>query len=453
MTPPVRLCVVVGAHLPWVPAPAKGEGEDVRGLYRAVVDGLLPWVTTLEGWAATGVSPRPSTLAPSPTLLALLADAGVRAALLGRARRMEALATLEAGRLEGRPEGEAARWHEARLRATVERLADPEAGDLVAALHRLADRGWLELVAPTAVAAIEGLVPDPSWDRALQAIAVGDFVGRFGGSASDYALAPGPGRGGDLGQAPLDPALLDPTADIGWELPLAYLRPFLGSGLRRSATGLAYRSRSRVEEGSPPPWSPVEARAAVARRAADFVAGLAASGEAVIVSVDLVRGCWIELPWFLEELHRVTGMADAKARTVTVAELEAEGALPPARGAADDPLGPYLTPPCDGVHRHLAEVRARMRDVVIPAATGPWARVARQAAREAVLAHAGDWLDRMRAPEGPGEPWARFEGHVRNFLRLSEGLASGEVDAEFLDELEGLNPVFPSLDVASAFSS
>ena len=61
--------------------------------------------------------------------------------------------------------------------------------------------------------------------------------------------------------------------------------------------------------------------------------------------------------------------------------------------------------------------------------------------------HAG-----VRTAQGhDGAEW--FEGHVRNFLRLSEGLASGEVDAEFLDELEGLNPVFPSLDVASAFSS
>ena len=453
MKGPAPLCVVVRAHLPWAPAPSGGDGADLRALCRVVVDGLLPWLTTLERWAADGVPPRPLTLAPSPTFLALLGDAGVRASLLGRARRLEALATLEVDRLDGEPEGEAARWHKARLRAAVERLADPEAGDLLGALGRLVEGGGVEMALSPFAGVVEGLVPDASWEAAVRAIAGADLAGRFGGSAGDYAFAPAPEAGETLDEVALDPAFLDPAADMGWEAPLAYLRPFLGSGLRRSATGLAYRRRPRGREGPAPAWSPVEAREAVARRVADWMAAVAMRGEASLLSVDLARGGWVELPWFLEELHRSTAVDDAKVRLVRVADLEAEGWNPAPRVGAEDPLGPYLTPPCDGVHRHLAEVRARMRHVVLPAAVGPWARAARQATREAVLAHAGDWLDRMRTPEGSAEGWARFEGHVRNFLRLSDALSSGEVDAGLLDEMEALNPVFPSLDVATAFSA
>jgi predicted glycosyl hydrolase (DUF1957 family) len=45
----------------------------------------------------------------------------------------------------------------------------------------------------------------------------------------------------------------------------------------------------------------------------------------------------------------------------------------------------------------------------------------------------------------------RFEGHVRSFLDLSDGIAAGAVDEGLLDELEMMNPVFPELDLAAAF--
>ncbi len=456
MTDPTRLVLVVRAHLPWVPPAEDDDGPDARALYDLVTDRLMPLLSCLEGLAEEEV-PYRITLAPSPTLLALLSDDWARAAIVRRAKRMRALATSEADRFEGRLWGPLGEWYEDRLLATVDRLADPAAGDVVASLGRLADAGGAVIAAAPATAAIDGLIPELHWRRAQHRVAAADLSRRFGAPREAYGRAPPAHQVQDLGVLGLDPAHRDPESDIVWERELPYLRPYVAAGPERTPTGLSYRRRGKGGDGLGLPWAPELSRVRALEQAGELLRTLAgeATGErppVVVAGFDLSGPGWYELPWFLEGLFRGLAAPGSPAIATTVAEVEAAGLTMPGAEGSDDPLGPYLTPPCDWTHRHLAEVRARMDSLVVPAAGGPMARACQQAGREALLAHAGDWLDRMRAPEVLGGGAARFEGHVRGFLKLSEGIAAGAVDEVLLDELELMNPVFPELDVAGAFS-
>lgn len=451
MKEPTRLVLVVRAHLPWTPPSEDDDGPHAWALYDLVTDRLMPLLALLEGLAEEGV-PYRITLAPSPTLLALLSDDWARAAIVRRAERMRNLATSEADRYEGRLWGPLGEWYEDRLLATVERLADPAAGDTVATIGRLADAGGAVIAASPATAPISGLNPDPRWAAAQHRIAASELSVRFGAPVDAYPPAPPPSAVEDLGPLGLDPAHRDPAGDIAWERELPYLRPYIAAGPRRTPTGLSYRRRGRDEEGLGLPWSPEAARMRALEQADEFLDGLPERGPVVVAGFDLSHPGWYELPWFLEGLFRSAARQGGPVRLTTATEVEAAGLAPHRNEPAPDPLGPYLTPPCDWVHRHLAEVRARMDAVVLPASTGPQHRACRQATREALLAHAGDWLQRMCEDETRADAELRFEGHVRAFLRLSDGIAAGVADGGLLDELELMNPLFPDLDVAAAFA-
>ena len=458
MGAPTHFVLVVRAHLPWVPPADDDDGPDARALYDLVTDRLLPLLAILEGLVDEGV-PFKVTLAPSPTLLALLSDDWARAAIVRRSERMRRLATLEADRYEGSVWGPLGEWYEDRLLATNERLSDPAAGDIVASLGRLAESGCVVLAPPPEPA--NPVHPHGPWRDAQARAAAADLSTRFGTPASDSAAAPVSAALEDLGALGRDPVYRDPAADIAWERALPYLRPFVAVGPERTPTGISYRRYEQEHEQASDKaqpaggkiWVPDAARVRADEQAFECLASLADRGPVVAAGFDLSLPGWYEMPWFLETLMRGLAEGGTAAVASSVADVERAGLKMPASRPIDDPLAAHLSPPCDWIQRHLAEIRARMEAVVIPAAAGLHARAARQASREALLAHAGDWPQRMLQSGRRSEVNGRFADHVRGFLQLADGIATGSVDEPLLDELELINPVFPHLDVASAFTS
>lgn len=73
-------------------------------------------------------------------------------------------------------------------------------------------------------------------------------------------------------------------------------------------------------------------------------------------------------------------------------------------------------------------------------------RVLNQAAREVLLAQSSDWAFIMRT--GTMVPYAvrRTRSHLLRFNRLFEAIHQGKVDSEWLQKVETVDNIFPSMN-------
>lgn len=273
---------------------------------------------------------------------------------------------------------------------------------------------------------------------------------------------------------PGDPAYREFHRDIGHERELEYIAPFVLPDAVRVDTGLKYRRVTGPGEDKEP-WDPEAAAARAAEHAAHFAArrrerasGLADElGRPAVLTVpldaELLGHWWFEGPLFLEALLRDLAVRPGEL----VARLPSEvlaGPWPlqevePAASSWGEGgyFGVWLDPANDWLPRHLEEVRRRLAEVVVPTGCGPLqaseriGRAARQAAREAMLAHASDWPFILRAGASAGYARARAESHVRRALTLSDMLQRASIDIEYVAALEEADPIFPELDLEAAF--
>ena len=265
-----------------------------------------------------------------------------------------------------------------------------------------------------------------------------------------------------------DPQYREYSRDIGFDRPLSYIRPFIQPSGARVSTGLKYH-RATAGDGDREPWSPAaaleRARAdgahfASARRdrARDLSEEL---GRAPVFTLpyeaELFGHLWYEGPLFLEALLReVAGephtlVASTPSRVLD-SGLPLEVAMPATSSWGEGgAFASWLDESNDWIHRHLLEVRRRLRDVVLPAHAGPMAEVATSAARQALLAHGSDWPFLLKKGAGAGYATRRVEDHLRRFLTLSDMLESGRADRSYIDEVATLDPLFAALDVSHAF--
>ena len=73
-------------------------------------------------------------------------------------------------------------------------------------------------------------------------------------------------------------------------------------------------------------------------------------------------------------------------------------------------------------------------------------RMLKQAARELLLAQASDWPFILRAGTSPGYARQRVQDHLLRFTRAYERLTAGQLDAEWLQQVEWRDNLFPELN-------
>jgi 1,4-alpha-glucan branching enzyme len=100
------------------------------------------------------------------------------------------------------------------------------------------------------------------------------------------------------------------------------------------------------------------------------------------------------------------------------------------------------------IYRYLHNAEHLMEQMVRDnrSAHGATARAIRQAGRELLLAQASDWAFIMKTGTSVGYAVARTEQHIENFQKLFEQVTRGEIDEDFVEDLELKNPIFPDLD-------
>ena len=516
------LALVLHSHLPFVRHPEHERFLEENWLYEAITETYLPLLAVFERLERDGV-PFRLTLSVSPSLAEMLGDPLLQSRYLSHLERLLELAEREVNRTRGdaRLSG-LARMYLERFSACREAYEGKYQRNLLAALAGLEQRGHLELITSCASHSfLPTLSLVPHAVRAQVAVAVRSHIRHFGGYPRGFWLPecgyfPGVeeflreqdlrytflethgllyadrrprygvyapvacpnnvavfGRDPDSARAvwsseegyPGDPVYREFYRDIGFELPLGDLGPFLYDGGLRAHTGIKYWAITAAE-GDKAPYRREAALKKCEEHAEQFVRDRLHQAERLRPHMDrpplivcpydaeLFGHWWFEGPEWIEALLRRLARSAEKLRMVTASDyLEAHSelqVLQPCfsswgnKGYAEV----WLENSNDWIYRHLHKQAERMQDLArrFPNEKGLRRRALNQAFRELLLAQASDWAFIMKT--GTTVPYAvkRTREHIHNFTRIFESVMENEIEQEWLLGLEARNNIFPEID-------
>jgi len=517
--------LVLHAHLPFVRHPDDPTVMEERWLHEAITGTYLPLLRTFEELEAEGV-PFRCTVSLSAPLLTMLTDDLLKLRYAEHLDDLIGLAEKEVERTEPEPHYHAlARMYAERFR-TLRDTWRSHRGDLVRAFGGLQDRGRIELITSTAThvyfplldrnrAAMRAQVQvaanlyEQHFGRRTRGMWLGEcgyvpgvdeilreagvryfFVDTHGLLNADRppvhgvhapvhaesgvaAFARDPESSEQVWDArrgyPGDPHYRDFYRDIGFDLPLEYIRPHVHPAGHRMATGLKYHAITHDELHDKWVYDPDAARGRAGLHASHFrgnlekqVERLAAGMERppIVVSpydAELFGHWWFEGPIFLGDVFRQLHH-----------DQDAVEAVTPSDYLDRHPTNQCATPCAsswgrNGYHeqwvnetnawtlRHVHRAGERMVDLARRHRTtrDPLVRRAlNQAARELMLAQSSDWAFILSMGTTVRYAARRFEQHIVRFTRLCEELEASDVRVDALRELERTDNVFPHVDSA-----
>ncbi len=517
------LSIVLHAHLPFVRHPEHEDFLEEDWLYEAVSETYLPLLQVFDRLTDEQV-PFRITLTLTPPLVTMLRDE----LLMGRyAKRLDQLCELaekevHRTRTDARF-GKVATFYRDHLNGLRHAFHHRYHRDLVSAFRRLQDAGSLEIIT---CCATHGFLPlmqtEPMAVRAQVTVAANHYRQIFGRNPNGIWLSecgyypgvekilaqegirftfldthgithasPRPihgvyapifteagvaafGRDPESSQQvwsaesgyPGDPVYREFYRDVGWDLDLDYVRPYIQPNGERKNTGLKY-FRITGKTSHKEPYDPDAARERAAQHAANFMfnrerqiehlAGQMGGRKPIVVApydAELYGHWWFEGPMFLDFLIRKSAYDQDVYRLATPAEYlrenpENQVCAPPMsswgeRGYANM----WLDGSNDWIYRHLHQCAGRMVELAktYEDASGLQRRALNQAARELLLAQSSDWAFIMKTGTMVEYAVRRTREHVLRFLRLDDQLRSGNLDEGWLSHVEGKNNIFPEID-------
>jgi 1,4-alpha-glucan branching enzyme len=263
---------------------------------------------------------------------------------------------------------------------------------------------------------------------------------------------------------PGNPVYRDFYRDIGYDLPLGYLKDFLPDEGIRVSTGIKYHAITGAGDEKRL-YNPKAAAKKLKLDAEHFVsqrvdqcARLSALMDRPPLIVcpfdaELFGHWWFEGAQWLEAVLR--GMAAVSSVRLTtpgqyLEEVPSQQTAQPCfsswgnKGYAEV----WLEGSNDWVYRHLHQQAIRMSELAMrfPKEKGMRKRALDQALREMLLAEASDWAFIMKT--GTTVPYAvrRSREHIYNFTRIYESMMSGGLQQEWFLGVEKRNNLFRKID-------
>jgi 1,4-alpha-glucan branching enzyme len=253
--------------------------------------------------------------------------------------------------------------------------------------------------------------------------------------------------------------------DVGYDLEFDYIKPYIHPDGIRINTGVKYY-RITGESDHKEPYNPDWARETAADHAGNFMynrekqiehlAPLIDRKPLVVAPYDaeLYGHWWFEGPQFLEFLFRKVAYDQDVWKFTT-----------PMRYLSEYPTNQVAMPAASSwgykgyhefwlegsnhwIYRHLH----KMADLMTALAADYSApddlqrRTLNQAARELLLAQASDWAFIMKTDTVVDYAIKRTKHHVDCFLRLHDMIRWGEIDGDYLAEIEHRDNLFPNID-------
>ena len=516
------LALVLHAHLPFVRHPEDPTVMEEQWLYEAITGTYLPLLQTFEGLVTDGV-PYRCTVSLSAPLITMLTDDLLKERYAAHLDKLIELAFRELERTRREPHYQRLAQMYADRFQSIRHTWRCHDGDLVRAFRALQEAGRLEVITSTATHAFFPLL-DRNWAalRAQVHVAADLYERHFGSRPrgmwlGECGYVPGADEllreaairyffvdthgieladrrpvygvhaplycpsgvaafGRDVESSrqvwsakegyPGDPHYRDFYRDIGFDLPMEYIGPYVHPEGHRIYTGIKYHAITHEKLHDKWVYDPDIARGRAGEHATHFRMNRQRQVEAlarhmdrppIVVSpydAELYGHWWYEGPTFLGDLFRQLHYDQRAIETITPGDyLERhptnQVATPSLSSWGQNGYSDYWCNETNAwTYRHLHVAAERMVELAhrYPTA-GPLARRAlNQAARELMLAQASDWTFIMKTGTTVSYATRRFEEHISDFTRLYEELRRGEVLEPALADLEVRHNLFPDLD-------
>jgi 1,4-alpha-glucan branching enzyme len=520
------LCLVLHAHLPYIRHPDYDYFLEENWLYEAITETYIPLLNTFEELINDGIDFR-ITLSLSPTLIEMFNDNLLMERYKRHLERLNELSEKEIYRTKGDVHFEpVAKMYNERFKRVTYLFEDIYKRDLLSAFRTLQDTGKLEIITS---AATHAFLPNLSiYPQAVKAqiklgaecyqknlgnypkgiwlpecgfatgfdnyiaedgirffflethgIIHGKPLPRYGVYAPILCPSGAIAFGRDIESSkqvwssiegyPGDFDYRDFYRDIGFDLDLNYIKPYIHPDDIRTYTGLKYyRITGRTDNKEP--YAIQRATQKVSEhvinfilnkeRQVDFLSENLKTKPIITAPYDaeLFGHWWFEGIKWIESLLRRVYIDHRNFSTITPSEyLSSQAYRPeslyicrPAMSSWGDKgyNEVWLNNSNDFVYRHLLKATERMIYLAerFPNASGILLRALNQAAREILLSQHSDWTFIMNNGTATGYAKKRFEGHINIFNHLYQSIISENISEKWLTEIEDRDKIFQYID-------
>jgi 1,4-alpha-glucan branching enzyme len=518
--------LILHAHLPFVRHPEYPEFLEEDWLYEAITEVYLPLIFIFQNLHEAGAKPR-LAMNISPPLCEMLADKLLEERYTRHLENLLELSKKEYHRVQREsPEFyDVVKMYVENLSASLELWNNRYKRNLINAFRELQDEGVLEIITCCATHGFLPLISTQESRRAQIEIAVANYQKHFkrrprGIWLAECAFEPGieellkatgieyfigdshailygdprPRYGvhapvicpngvalfardvetsqqvwsAEVGY-PGDPVYREFYRDIGWDLPLEYLKPHLHADGNRRHLGLKYyRITGRdIPQNHKKPYIPQLAREKAALHAFDFIGKrinqarklrqMHGGHPPLIVSpydAELYGHWWFEGPQFLDFLFRQLYYDQDEIKPVTPgdyldAKIPIQAQQPSASSWGENGYykvwlnekNSWIYPYQHDAERKMTSLANRFESPNVLEQ-----RVLNQMARELLLAQSSDWAFQIYQGTTVQYSSNRFKSHIHRFSLLSEMLASKNFNAPLLTEIENRDNIFSEID-------
>lgn len=266
---------------------------------------------------------------------------------------------------------------------------------------------------------------------------------------------------------PGDPVYREFYKDIGWEADYDYIKPYIMPNGQRKNVGIKYHKITSRQAGLSDKalYDPYWAREKAAEHAGNFLynrmqqvqhlAGIM-QREPIVVSpydAELYGHWWYEGPQFIDFLFRKAWFDQDTLYMIHLADYlkghpQQQVAIPSQSSWGYKGFHEYwLNSTNAWIYPHLHKGAEKMINLAKrePVDDLEW-RALNQCARELLLAQSSDWAFIMRT--GTMVPYAerRTKSHLLRLNKLEQDIYSGEIDSGWLEKVEAIDNIFPSIN-------
>ncbi len=518
------LGIVLHAHLPFVRHPEYDSFFEEIWLFEAITECYVPFIRTLQRLQVDQVRSR-LTLSLSPPLITMLADPLLQSRYLRHINQQIELAKKEVNRTRKQPKlNYLARCYVRWFIDTRNIFENQYQCQLLTAFQEFKQSGQLELITCAAThgfmpllnvhasavrnqiyngvetfISLLGFAPDGFWlpecgyYPGLEAVLKQAGIGYF--FVDTHGIRNAARRPDNDVYAPLDCGngvlafARDPESsrqvwsskegypgdfdyreyykDIGFDLPLEYIGPYILDNHIRINTGIKYH---RVTGGDRAKefYNPKQAQLKARQHAKDFINKRQAQIDALSASMDrppmivapydaeLFGHWWFEGPYWLEWVMRYAAEPNNALETVSCGDYiqavnDHQKSTPSASTWGDqgyshfwingnnDWIYPYL-------HKAAADMEKLANDFQHVTVKPLQERALNQAARSLLLAQASDWPFIMQTGTTVEYARKRITDHLARFNYLCESIRKNDINDRYLTALEILDDIFPNID-------
>ncbi|NLD98582.1 MAG: DUF1957 domain-containing protein [Fibrobacter sp.] len=517
------LSLVLHAHLPFVRHPECDYMMEENWLYEALTETYLPLLSIFDNLINDRI-PFRLTMSLTPPLCSMLADPLLQERYLKHITKLIELAEKEVDRTGDLPEfNETAQHYLQRFLLCKRMFEYSYAGNILKGFKKFQDLGFLEIITcgathgylpnmqlnPNAIRAqikiaaqsyeaffdrtpVGIWLPEcgyyPGLERFLSEVDIRYFFTEthgvlFADPKPKYGIfapifckgAPVAVFGRDVESSrqvwstqegyPGDPNYRDFYRDIGFDLDMDYIAPYIDPIGIRINTGIKYY-RITDKGTDKKPYNRDNAMRVAAEHAGNFMFNREKQAEylssmmdrpPIIVApydAELFGHWWYEGPNWLNFLIRKTAFEQNTISLITPSDyLDSY----PTNQIAEPSFSSWgeggysdvwLHKSNDWIYRHLHRMEERMVEYArkYPEAGGLLRRTLNQMSRELLLAESSDWAFIMKTGTMVQYAVRRTKEHIANFLRLYDDVKAETIDPNFVSLLESHNNIFPEID-------